>query len=162
MIVYFELEVLKMRKPTRKRFQIDNAERKKRAVACRSRGRELFKDGKFLDAAKQYRDCSDYSSCVTPTEDREFVRDVRVPGNLDAAVSFMRLERWHDGLQFCELALALDRDSVKGMFLKAQCLGKQSKWEDAMQTIVKAVKANPTSRKVSPLFCGVVEMPKRV
>lgn len=127
--LYLELEVLRMRPAKLKRFEINNTERKKRAIACRARGKELFRAGKYFEAMMEYRDCSDYSSCVTPTEDRDFVRDVRVPGNLDACVSAMKLERWDDALEFAQNALDMDYDNVKGLFLKAQLLGRLNKWE---------------------------------
>ncbi len=147
-VVFMELEVLRMRKPKLKRFEIKNTERKKRAIACRARGKELFAEGKFFDAMMQYRDCSDYSSCVTPTEDRDFVRDVRVPGNLDACVSAMRLERWDDALEFADNALAMDYDNVKGLYLKAKCLERLGSAEKAMEVIIKAVKVDPANAEV--------------
>jgi hypothetical protein len=146
--VFLEIECLRMRKPKLKRFEINNTERKKRAIACRAKGKELYLQGKIFDAMMEYRDCSDYSSCVTPTEDRDFVRDVRVPGNLDACVAAMKLERWSDALEFADNALNLDYENPKGLLLKAQCLQRLKRLESAMETIVKAVKAKPTSKKI--------------
>ncbi len=111
--VFMEIELLRMRPPKLKRWQINNVERKKRARACKAKGVELYKAGKYQEAVMQFRDGSDYSSCVTPTEDREFVATIRVPVCLNAAVCCLKLEKWKEALDHADDALKMDYDNVK-------------------------------------------------
>ena len=156
-VLYCEVEVVRMRKPRPKRWQIGNQERIKRATACKERGVELFKEGRFQEAVKQFRDCSDYSSMVTPTENREFVATVRVPGCLNAAVCCMKLEKWKEALGHADDALKMDYDNIKGLYLRAQALEKLNRKEDALSAIIKAVKADPTSKLVRDEYHRIKE-----
>ncbi len=126
-----------MRPPTLKRFQYNNVIRVKLARECKEKGVELYKAGKYQEAIMQFRDGSDYSSCVTPTENREFVYTVRVPVCLNAAVCCMKLEKWKEAFDHANDALKMDYDNIKGLYLRAQSLGKLDRWEEAMTTIVK-------------------------
>lgn len=156
--VEYDVYLKSFKVPQLHRWQIGNEERKKRAMHQYEEGKSLYEEGKVEEALRKFRDASDYSSPIAPDEDNAFVKSIRIPSCLNAAICCLQLDKWKEGLTHSNDALRCDREHPKALLLKAKCQRFLGQNEEAMETISAAVRHKPNNKQIRDEFTVIKQL----
>ncbi|KAL7878937.1 hypothetical protein AOLI_G00099110 [Acnodon oligacanthus] len=139
----------------------------------RERGNFYFQREEYSMAAQTY--CMALDMLTTRThdsqdctlEEEEEVNDYRVKCLNNLAAAQLKLEQYSEALHTSQDVLFLDPNNVKALFRKGKLLSDKGDYEEAMETLKKALKLEPSTKaihaelsKLVKRQAGVTEMQK--
>lgn len=139
----------------------------------RERGNFCFQREEYSMAAQAY--CMALDVLTTQThdgrgcvpEEEEEVNDYRVKCLNNLAAAQLKLEQYSEALHTSQDVLFLDPNNVKALFRKGKLLSDKGDYEEAMETLKKALKLEPSTKaihaelsKLVKRQAGVTEMQK--
>ncbi|XP_017559733.1 FKBP prolyl isomerase 16 [Pygocentrus nattereri] len=139
----------------------------------RERGNFYFQREEYSMAAQAY--CMALDMLTTRThdvqdctlEEEEEVNDYRVKCLNNLAAAQLKLEQHSEALHTSQDVLFLDPNNVKALFRKGKLLSDKGDYEEAMETLKKALKLEPSTKaihaelsKLVKRQAGVTEMQK--
>ncbi|XP_072295243.1 peptidyl-prolyl cis-trans isomerase FKBP8 [Eucyclogobius newberryi] len=118
----------------------------------RERGNVHYQHGNYSFAVHSYNvamEISDSSSKVdiTTEEETELV-DVKVKCLNNMAAALLKLDHYEAALKSCISALAHRPDNVKALFRMGKVLALQGNYTEAIQTLRKALKLEPSNKTI--------------
>lgn len=118
----------------------------------RERGNVHFQRGDYAFAVNSYSialQITESSSKVdiSPAEEQELI-DVKVKCLNNMAASQLKLDHHDAALKSCVAALAHQPDNVKALFRMGKVLALQGEYTEAIQTLRKALKLEPSSKTI--------------
>ncbi|KAK1120149.1 peptidyl-prolyl cis-trans isomerase FKBP8-like [Acipenser oxyrinchus oxyrinchus] len=117
--------------------------------AARSRARNYyFQREEYQDAFQSYSTalqvlCTRFGR---PHPEHEELRGGRVKCLNNLAAVHIKLERYDDALETSSSVLELDPDNVKALFRKGKLLSDKGEFQEAMETLKKALKLEPSTK----------------
>ncbi|XP_028814389.1 FKBP prolyl isomerase 16 [Denticeps clupeoides] len=120
----------------------------------RERGNFYFQREEYSMATRSY--CMALDVLTTSTrdgrgsaaEEEEEVNDYRVKCLNNLAAAQLKLERYDEALHTCRDVLFLDPNNVKALFRTGKLLSDKGEYEEAMETLKKALKLEPTTKAI--------------
>ena len=117
-----------------------------RLLACRdfqNEGNMFFREGQYERAAVRYHHAITYFEyAIAEDEDQQGELDrVRLPVYLNFAACMLKLDRLDEAFNYCEQALRIDPNNVKGLYRRAQVFRKREDFNEARATIQRAITA---------------------
>uniref|UniRef100_A0AAY4BQK0 peptidylprolyl isomerase n=1 Tax=Denticeps clupeoides TaxID=299321 RepID=A0AAY4BQK0_9TELE len=109
----------------------------------RERGNFYFQREEYSMATRSYCMALDVGSAA---EEEEEVNDYRVKCLNNLAAAQLKLERYDEALHTCRDVLFLDPNNVKALFRTGKLLSDKGEYEEAMETLKKALKLEPTTK----------------
>ncbi|CAI9561175.1 unnamed protein product [Staurois parvus] len=120
------------------------------ATTERKFGNCLFKRNRFDDAKDRYKRASFYLSRLGKSEEeRRQLETARLPVNLNLALTYLRLERPRNSLEWGEKALAIDNKNVKALFRCGQACLELKEYEKARTFLLRAQKLEPFNSEIN-------------
>lgn len=118
----------------------------------RERGNVHYQRGDYAFAVNSYSialQITESSSKVdiSPEEENELV-DVKVKCLNNMAASQLKLDHYDAALKSCVLALAHQPDNIKALFRMGKVLALQGEYTEAIQTLRKALKLEPSNKTI--------------
>ncbi|MGH0173485.1 UNVERIFIED_CONTAM: hypothetical protein FKN15_066105 [Acipenser sinensis] len=117
----------------------------------RERGNYYFQREEYQDAFQSYSTALQVLSAptsATPTPEHEELRGGRVKCLNNLAAVHIKLERYDDALETSSSVLELDPDNVKALFRKGKLLSDKGEFQEAMETLKKALKLEPSTKAI--------------
>lgn len=118
----------------------------------RERGNAHYQRGDYAFAVNSYSialQITDSNSKVDITSEEESeLTDVKVKCLNNMAAAQLKLDHYDAALKSCTLALAHQPDNVKALFRMGKVLALQGEFTDAMQTLRKALKLEPSNKTI--------------
>ncbi|MGH0171178.1 UNVERIFIED_CONTAM: hypothetical protein FKN15_060602 [Acipenser sinensis] len=115
----------------------------------RERGNYYFQREEYQDAFQSYSTALQVLSApasAAPTPEHEELRGGRVKCLNNLAAVHIKLERYDDALETSSSVLELDPDNVKALFRKGKLLSAKGEFQEAMETLKKALKLEPSTK----------------
>lgn len=118
----------------------------------RERGNVHYQRGDYAFAVNSYSialQITESSSKVdiSPEEENELM-DVKVKCLNNMAASQLKLDHYDAALKSCVLALAHQPDNIKALFRMGKVLALQGEYTEAIQTLRKALKLEPSNKTI--------------
>ncbi|XP_066557998.1 FKBP prolyl isomerase 16 [Amia ocellicauda] len=120
----------------------------------RERGNFYFQREEYSKAAKSYCMALDIltapasvGSSVAEAEAEE-LRDCRVKCLNNLAAAQLKLEQYGDALSTSDNVLLLDPHNVKALFRRGKLLSDKGEYQEAMETLKKAMKLEPSTKAI--------------
>ncbi|KAI4828685.1 hypothetical protein KUCAC02_022764 [Chaenocephalus aceratus] len=128
------------------------AEKTALAIHKRERGNVHYQRGDYAFAVNSYSialTITESSSKVdiTPEEESELM-DVRVKCLNNMAASQLKLDHYDAALKSCVSALEHQPDNIKALFRMGKVLALQGEYAEAIQTLRKALKLEPSNKTI--------------
>ncbi|XP_031174018.1 peptidyl-prolyl cis-trans isomerase FKBP8 [Sander lucioperca] len=128
------------------------AERIGLAIHKRERGNVHYQRGDYAFAVNSYSialQITESSSKVdiSPEEENELM-DVRVKCLNNMAASQLKLDHYNAALKSCVSALEHQPDNIKALFRMGKVLALQGEYTEAIQTLRKALKLEPSNKTI--------------
>ncbi|XP_033903120.3 peptidyl-prolyl cis-trans isomerase FKBP8-like [Acipenser ruthenus] len=117
----------------------------------RERGNYYFQREEYQDAFQSYSTALQVLSApasAAPTPEHEELRGGRVKCLNNLAAVHIKLERYDDALETSSSVLELDPDNVKALFRKGKLLSDKGEFQEAMETLKKALKLEPSTKAI--------------
>lgn len=118
----------------------------------RERGNAHYQRGDYAFAVNSYSialQITDSSSKVDiTTEEENELADVKVKCLNNMAAAQLKLDHYDAALKSCTLALAHQPDNVKALFRMGKVLALQGEFTEAMQTLRRALKLEPSNKTI--------------
>uniref|UniRef100_A0A8B9K4U9 peptidylprolyl isomerase n=1 Tax=Astyanax mexicanus TaxID=7994 RepID=A0A8B9K4U9_ASTMX len=118
----------------------------------RERGNFCFQREEYSMAAQAYCMALDvlttqtHDGRVCAPEEEEEVNDYRVKCLNNLAAAQLKLEQYSEALHTSQDVLFLDPNNVKALFRKGKLLSDKGDYEEAMETLKKALKLEPSTK----------------
>ncbi|XP_037530702.1 peptidyl-prolyl cis-trans isomerase FKBP8 [Nematolebias whitei] len=122
------------------------------AISKRERGNVHYQRGDYAFAVNSYSNAlqiTDSSSKVdiSPEEETELL-DVKVKCLNNMAASQLKLDHYDAALKSCVSVLAHEPDNIKALFRMGKVLALQGEYTEAIQTLRKALKLEPSNKTI--------------
>ncbi|XP_072551792.1 FKBP prolyl isomerase 16 [Salminus brasiliensis] len=120
----------------------------------RERGNFYFQREEYSMAAQAYCIALDvltthtHDGRVCALEEEEEVNDYRVKCLNNLAAAQLKLEQYSEALHTSQDVLFLDPNNVKALFRKGKLLSDKGDYEEAMETLKKALKLEPSTKAI--------------
>uniref|UniRef100_A0A673GX08 peptidylprolyl isomerase n=1 Tax=Sinocyclocheilus rhinocerous TaxID=307959 RepID=A0A673GX08_9TELE len=112
----------------------------------RERGNFYFQREEYSMAAQAYCMALDMLTTRTYEEEEEEVNDYRVKCLNNLAAAQLKLGQFDEALHSSRDVLFLDPQNVKALFRKGKLLSDRGEYEEAMETLKKALKLEPSTK----------------
>eukprot|EP01125_Pyxidicula_operculata_P001783 TRINITY_DN11621_c0_g1_i1.p1 TRINITY_DN11621_c0_g1~~TRINITY_DN11621_c0_g1_i1.p1 ORF type:complete len:359 (+),score=98.21 TRINITY_DN11621_c0_g1_i1:25-1101(+) len=118
------------------------------AEKVRQIGNSLFSAGKFAEAVAKYEKAVRYlNAAETDDSNEESVKNAKLPCQSNAAMCYLKLNKYADALENCEKVLAVDPKNIKALFRKGQAQTGSKDFEDAIKTFREIEKIDPENKE---------------
>eukprot|EP01026_Neomeris_dumetosa_P027847 TRINITY_DN225_c1_g1_i1.p1 TRINITY_DN225_c1_g1~~TRINITY_DN225_c1_g1_i1.p1 ORF type:complete len:578 (+),score=125.51 TRINITY_DN225_c1_g1_i1:85-1818(+) len=157
----FEITLIDFDNP-KEQYEMDNIEKIVAAKELKIKGNELFKQGKWQRAAKQYEKAIkliEYDSTFSPEEQAD-AKEVRKSTHLNLAASLLKLEQWKEALKNCDKVLEKESDNVKALYRRAQAYLGTKDFLEAGRDINRALIVDPDNQDLKILHKRLKQMEK--
>lgn len=145
--IIYEVTLVEFEK-AKEAWQLNWEEKLKQSELFKSKGTELFKEGKFALAIRKYCKIPEYleKEIFDLDADKEHADKLQVAANLNLAMCNLKLKNYSDALEACKSALKLEETNEKGLFRMGQAHSGLGNAEEAIETFEKVLKNNPENK----------------
>lgn len=132
------------------------------AKQMKEEGNNLFKAGKFREAATIYKNTIPILKLETPTDEETKKRaEILVPISLNVAQCLIKEHQYKEAETYIDNALFDEPNNVKALYRMAICLQKQKKEDEALEYAKRAQKVKD-GKEVRALLAELRESMKQV
>lgn len=142
----FDVELFGWKQEEKKKWDFSKEEKIAAANKEKELGNEQFKAGKVQEALHHYKESLDFCSYLYSDEDKKAVQATKVGSGLNAAACCVKLEKWKDVIKYAEDVLKIEDTNVKALWRKAQGQRGLADFDDAKDTIVKAIRLDAKNK----------------
>jgi len=134
--------------------------------AIKDAGNEAFKAGDFEGAKKKYLKAIRYSDFSvtranhTREEEHELKRSCLIPVHSNLSQTLIRLRDFDEAIRHCDRVISLEVGNIKAYFRKGVSLKEKKLFEDAVETLERGLKMEPTEGERKALMGEVVKCKK--
>ncbi|KAF8396142.1 hypothetical protein HHK36_017755 [Tetracentron sinense] len=129
-------------------------------------GNVYFKDEKLEAAMQQYETAIAYMGDDFMFQlfgkYRDMALAVKNPCHLNMAACFIKLKRYKDAIEQCNIVLAQDENNVKALFRRGKARGELGQTDAAREDFLKARKYAPEDKAIARELCLLAEHDKAV
>jgi peptidylprolyl isomerase len=122
------------------------------ATDLKNKGNALFKDGNYDDAAIQYVEAMTYlDDDLTVEGDEETTKlgnEVFTTCHLNAAMCYLKMEKWFEAISTCSFVLEQDENNVKALFRRGMANMHYKDFVQSKRDLVKAAKLDPKNKAI--------------
>ncbi len=79
------------------------------------------------------------------------VHSVKLTLNLNLALMWIKLDDYDQALRYCNDALAMDENNIKGLYRRASVYYEQKNWDGASEDLKNALKGDQSDKAVLKL-----------
>eukprot|EP00741_Cyanophora_paradoxa_P010606 tig00020537_g10250.t1 len=158
--IKFEVEVLSVTDTTADESELDFGDRIELARRRKEEGVALYRAGDARRAAKRWESAVELvEKDVDELEGRERkeAEAVMLSCHLNAAQALLKLAHHKAAVAHCDRALAIDRNSVKALYRRAQGLVAAQEFDRARVDLDRAAHIDPTSAEIRRELAAVKE-----
>ncbi|XP_007907980.1 FKBP prolyl isomerase 16 [Callorhinchus milii] len=149
--VVYEVQLLKVRNAP-DLTTLSAPDRIRRCKQKRERGNYYFQREDYHNAVRLYNQALELlniSSEINPTaEEAEELREDGLKCLNNLAAVQLKLEMHEEVITSCNAVLSLDPNNVKALFRKGKLLSEKENYEEAMETLKKALKIEPSMKAI--------------
>ena len=142
----FTIELLEIAQARPTRWQMTDQQLIEYSLRLKEDANIKFKAKKYKEAEGLYRDA--LSHVEAAKIDNEELRKLRVTLYQNLSVTLNNAGDYRDTVHMCCLALALDGEAVKALYLRSVAYRNIKQYDEAMQDIKAAIKLSPKDKKL--------------
>lgn len=116
-------------------------------------GNELFKEAKYVDAARKYEKALRYlqEEFASPEEEKQ-LKEARVPVYSNRAACYLKLNRNDKALADCNAILEVDAENAKALMRKGQAFAQMNDHDSALDSLNIAAELLPEDAGIKALI----------
>ncbi|KAK1269288.1 Peptidyl-prolyl cis-trans isomerase FKBP65 [Acorus gramineus] len=149
----YEVEMVDFTKE-KELWEMSNGEKIEAATKAKEDGNNLFKIGKYQQAAKKYDKATDYVTEDGSFEDGEekLVKSLRVACWLNSAACRLKLSDSQTAIKLCTKVLDIETSNMKALYRRAQAYINTVDLDLAEYDIKVALEVDPQNREVKTIY----------
>ncbi|XP_064417723.1 peptidyl-prolyl cis-trans isomerase FKBP4 [Latimeria chalumnae] len=129
-------------------WEMNTDEKLEQGAIVKEKGTQCFKEGKYKQAAVQYRKVISWLEHESglSAEDEARVKALRVPAHLNLAMCYIKLREYPQAIENCNSALELESHNEKGLFRRGEARLAIKEYELARADFQKVLELYPTNK----------------
>ncbi|NWX18988.1 FKBP4 isomerase, partial [Aegotheles bennettii] len=148
---------LKSFEKAKESWEMNTDEKLEQSCIVKERGTQYFKEGKYKQAALQYKKIVswlEHESGLSEEEDTK-AKSLRLAAHLNLAMCHLKLKEYSQALENCNKALELDSNNEKGLFRRGEAHLAVNDFELARGDFQKVIQLYPSNKaaKVQLVTC---------
>eukprot|EP00062_Callorhinchus_milii_P016157 gi/632967164/ref/XP_007899824.1/ PREDICTED: peptidyl-prolyl cis-trans isomerase FKBP5-like [Callorhinchus milii] len=143
----YELELRRFQK-AKESWEMHIQEKLDRAATAKLKGTSYYKAGKYIQAVIQYRKIVmwlEQEYCLAQ-EDRQYTRALLLPGHLNMAMCYLKLNEHLKAVESCNKALEMDGSNEKGLYRRGEARLHINEFDLAKADFQRVIQVNPHNR----------------
>uniref|UniRef100_A0AAY4BW50 peptidylprolyl isomerase n=1 Tax=Denticeps clupeoides TaxID=299321 RepID=A0AAY4BW50_9TELE len=138
---------LKSFEKTKESWEMNTKEKLEQSSIVKDKGTRHFKEGKFRQAAAQYKRIISWLDHESLTgEEQAQTRALRLAAHLNLAMCYLKLQEYNLALENCDKALDLDENSEKALYRRGEALFGMKEFERAREDFGRVTQLYPSNR----------------
>ncbi|KAF1544121.1 Peptidyl-prolyl cis-trans isomerase FKBP4, partial [Eudyptula albosignata] len=148
---------LKSFEKAKESWEMNTDEKLEQSCIVKERGTQYFKEGKYKQAALQYKKIVSWLEHESGLSDEEETKakSLRLAAHLNLAMCHLKLKEYSQALENCNKALELDSNNEKGLFRRGEAHLAVNDFELARGDFQKVIQLYPSNKaaKVQLVTC---------
>ncbi|XP_051725823.1 peptidyl-prolyl cis-trans isomerase FKBP4 isoform X1 [Ctenopharyngodon idella] len=139
---------LKAFEKAKESWEMNSSEKLEQSVIVKEKGTQYFKEGKYKQAAVQYKrivSWLEHESSMEP-EEEEKAKALRLAAHLNLAMCYLKLQEASSALENCDKALELDANNEKALFRRGEALVVMKEFDRARADFQRVTQLYPANK----------------
>ncbi|XP_036440616.1 peptidyl-prolyl cis-trans isomerase FKBP4 [Colossoma macropomum] len=138
-------------------WEMNTSEKLEQSVIVKEKGTQYFKDGKYKQAAVQYKRIVSWLEHESSLqgEEEEKAKALRLAAHLNLSMCYLKLQEPNPALENCDKALELDANNEKALFRRGEALFVMKEFDRAKDDFQRVIQLYPANKaaKSQVLLC---------
>ncbi|KAI4902615.1 hypothetical protein NFI96_032938 [Prochilodus magdalenae] len=140
-----------------KSWEMNTSEKLEQSIIVKEKGTQYFKDGKYKQAAVQYKRIVSWLEHESSLqgEEEEKAKALRLAAHLNLSMCYLKLQEANPALENCDKALELDANNEKALFRRGEALFMLKEFDRAKDDFQRVIQLYPANKaaKSQVLLC---------
>ncbi|KAG1935030.1 peptidyl-prolyl cis-trans isomerase FKBP4 [Pimephales promelas] len=139
---------LKAFEKAKESWEMNSFEKLEQSAIVKEKGTQYFKEGKYKQAAVQYKrivSWLEHESSMEP-EEEEKAKALRLAAHLNLAMCYLKLQEASSALESCDKALELDTNNEKALFRRGEALFVMKEYDRARADFQRVTQLYPSNK----------------